>query len=52
MEYLLTFAQDDEDLILYHVLRDIKITRWIDVGANDPINASVTKFFSMRGGME
>ena len=50
MEYLLIFSQDDEDLMLYHALKNIKEVRWIDVGANDPINASVTKFFSLRGG--
>lgn len=49
MEYLLIFSQDDEDLILYHALKNINKVRWIDVGANDPINASVTKFFSLRG---
>ena len=50
MEYLMIFSQDDEDLILYHVLKNVSKIRWIDVGANDPVYASVTKFFSMWGG--
>ncbi len=50
MEYLLIFSQDDEDLILYHVLKDVRKVCWIDAGANDPVHASVTKFFSLRGG--
>lgn len=51
MEYLMIFSQDDEDLILYHVLKNVSKIRWIDVGANDPVYASVTKFFSMWGGV-
>ncbi len=50
MEYLLIFSQDDEDLILYHVLKNIEKICWIDAGANHPVHASVTKFFSLRGG--
>ncbi len=51
MEYLLIFSQDDEDLILYHVLKNIEKICWIDAGANHPVHASVTKFFSLRGGV-
>lgn len=48
---LISFAQDREDIILYHLLRDVpEPIRWIDVGANDPVHISVTKFFSVRGG--
>lgn len=53
MEYLYTFSQDREDLVLYHVLKNevrMNDVFWIDVGANDPIDISVTKFFSIRGG--
>ncbi len=52
MEIYLSFAQNFEDIILYNMLKNVpsKDVRWIDVGANDPINISVTKFFSIRGG--
>lgn len=51
MQYLLSFAQECEDVILYHMLRDVKEPiRWVDVGANDPIDISVTKLFSNMGG--
>lgn len=50
MEYLLTFAHEYEDLILYHVLKDIDQVKWIDIEAYDPVIANVTKLFSMRGG--
>ena len=50
MEYLISFSTDYEDIILYHVLHDVSNVFWIDVGANDPVFASVTKFFSIRGG--
>lgn len=51
MKYLLSFAQEMEDIILYHMLRDVsEPIRWIDVGANDPIELSVTKFFENAGG--
>lgn len=52
MDILLSFSQECEDIILHHMLRDVKEPiRWIDVGANDPIDISVTKFFSLRGGV-
>ncbi len=51
METVYSFSQEYEDVILYHLLRDVKEPiRYIDVGANDPIYLSVTKFFSLRGG--
>ena len=52
MEYMLSFAQLNEDIILYHLLGGKEMPSnvfWIDVGANDPLFLSVTKFFSMRG---
>lgn len=45
-----SYAQELEDIILYSVLRNIKKVFYIDVGANDPINFSVTHFFYLRGG--
>lgn len=52
MEYLLSFSHEKnmEDIILYHVLGTKSGIFWIDVGANDPVFASVTKFFSIGGG--
>lgn len=51
MEYILSFSheQNMEDIILYHALQRRNIF-WIDVGANDPVFDSVTKFFSTGGG--
>lgn len=52
MEYLLSFSHEKtmEDIILYHVLKLESNVFWIDVGANDPVFDSVTKFFQVRGG--
>ena len=50
MEYLISFSTEKEDIILYHVLKAVKKVFGVDVGANDPIYGSVTKFFSIRGG--
>ncbi|MCR5346927.1 MAG: FkbM family methyltransferase [Fretibacterium sp.] len=50
-EILLSFAEEREDIILYHMLHNVKDpVYWIDVGANHPVEGSVTKFFSDRGG--
>lgn len=50
MERLISFAQEREDIILYHLLKKVNVPiRYIDVGANDPIIYSVTKFFYNRG---
>lgn len=52
MEYLLSFSNEKnmEDIILYHALKTKSEIFWIDVGANDPVFDSVTKFFSCGGG--
>lgn len=51
MEYLLSFAHQREDIVLYHLLKNVKQPiRYVDVGANDPVSISVTKFFYDRGG--
>lgn len=47
-----SYAQELEDLILYSVLRDVEHGFYIDVGANDPTDISVTKFFMTEAGME
>lgn len=53
MDILMSFSQDYEDIILYHMLKNVSSEiHWIDVGANDPVKISVTKLFSSGGGME
>ena len=44
-----SFSEYYEDLILYLLLFDIKKCFYIDVGAYDPVNVSVTKFFYSKG---
>ena len=47
----LSYAQNREDILLARVFDTIDPTTgfWIDVGANDPVVDSVTKYFSLRG---
>lgn len=45
----LSYAQELEDIILYDVLKDYENGFYIDVGANDPWNISVTKALYERG---
>lgn len=44
-----SYAQELEDVILYIALQDVKKGFYIDIGANDPIDINVTKFFYDRG---
>lgn len=44
-----SYAQCLEDMILYCALKDVDKGFYIDVGANDPTQNSVTKFFYDRG---
>jgi len=46
---LLIFSEEGSELILFHVLKDVKGGTYVDVGANDPWDASVTKLFYERG---
>jgi hypothetical protein len=48
-ERILIYSRDCIDLILFHVLRDVKEGVYVDVGANDPWDGSVTKLFYDRG---
>lgn len=45
----ISYAQNYEDVILYRALKDIPHGFYIDVGANDPTENSVTKAFYKRG---
>lgn len=40
-----SFAPEYEDIIIHAILGDISSGFYIDVGANDPVSWSVTKFF-------
>src|SRR5215471_9401452 len=43
-----SYAQNQEDVMLYRALRDLEQGFYIDVGAQDPIIDSVTKAFYDR----
>lgn len=45
----ISYAQNFEDVILNRVFKDKKTGFYIDVGANHPINDSVTRAFYQRG---
>lgn len=49
MEAFISFAEYMEDLIIWHALGQKKSGFYIDVGAYDPYDLSVTKSFSMNG---
>jgi FkbM family methyltransferase len=44
-----SYAQNLEDVILYRALRDIEAGFYVDVGAHDPTEFSVTRAFYDRG---
>lgn len=47
----MSFAQDNEDIILYRLLEKVREPiHYVDVGANDPNDMSVTKLFYNMGG--
>lgn len=45
----ISYAQNYEDVMLFRALRDIERGFYIDVGAADPVDDSVTKAFYERG---
>lgn len=45
----ISYAQNNEDVMLYRALREVKEGFYIDVGAQDPVIDSVTKAFYERG---
>ncbi len=45
----ISYAQNHEDVMLYRTLREVEKGFYIDVGAQDPVNDSVTKAFYERG---
>lgn len=46
---LISYAQNQEDVMLWRALKHVKDGFYIDVGAADPVDLSITHFFSMRG---
>src|SRR3546814_6048313 len=46
---LVSYSQNQEDIILWRALCHVTEGFYIDVGANDPIDDSVTKLFYDRG---
>lgn len=45
---MITYAQNREDVLLQRVFQD-HTGFYVDVGANEPVESSVTKHFSLRG---
>jgi FkbM family methyltransferase len=46
---MISYAQNGEDVLLERLFRDVPAGFYIDVGANDPVELSVTKHFYDRG---
>jgi FkbM family methyltransferase len=46
---MLSHAQNAEDVVLKRVFEDIETGFYVDVGASDPVNDSVTLYFYMLG---
>lgn len=44
-----SYAQNREDVVLHRALRDVERGRYVDVGANDPVEDSVSKAFYDAG---
>ena len=49
MKHFVSYSQNSEDVLLWRALGHIKHGFYIDVGANDPVEHSVTKAFYERG---
>ncbi len=50
MKAFVSYAERFEDLILFDALKNETSIFWIDIGAYDPLDLSVTKAFSLGGG--
>lgn len=49
MKEIISYAQNREDIIISAFFPDVKKGFYVDVGANDPIDDSVTKYFYDKG---
>jgi FkbM family methyltransferase len=47
--YLVSYAQNREDIIIAQFFKDINKGFYVDIGANDPVDDSVTKYFYEKG---
>ena len=45
-----SYAQNNEDVVLWRALRDVSVGRYVEVGANHPLIDSVSRAFYDRGG--
>lgn len=45
----ISYAQNFEDVMLWRALRDVSQGFYVDVGANDPVIDSVTRWFYLQG---
>lgn len=48
-DHFISYAQNGEDVVLWRALCDVREGRYVDVGAADPIEFSVTRAFCQRG---
>src|SRR5215207_3038394 len=48
-EPFVSYAQNGEDVVLWRALRHVRRGRYVDVGAADPVEYSVTHAFYRRG---
>lgn len=48
-EAIVSYSQNAEDVRLWRIFRDVDDGFYVDVGAGDPVEYSVTKLFSDRG---
>ncbi|GAA4413277.1 FkbM family methyltransferase [Actinokineospora soli] len=46
---MISYAQNAEDVVLARLFADQAVGRYVDIGAGDPVEASVTKHFYDRG---
>lgn len=49
MSYLISYAQNFEDVILWRALRDVSLGNYIDIGAQSPDVDSVSRIFHEQG---
>lgn len=49
LQPVLSYAQNYEDITLRRALQDVEGGFWVDIGANHPVDHSVTKLFSDLG---
>ncbi len=49
MTNVISYSQNQEDIVLFRVFKNLDTGFYIDVGANDPVEDSLTKLFYDRG---